>query len=321
MSRIGRKHRTVIVVFGGLGQVGQAIEEHCRPDDAPGIILMPRAYCDVTDPAKVRATVATTGKELVQGGWRPVFVNAAAITDVDACEGELYERAALVNADGAFFVAEACQREGYPLVHLSSDFVLEGWSESLPGQSGQVPRIPFELDLQPLPRGRYARTKAAGEREALRLGAVVLRIQSVYRLGSDAQGRPRSALGRLVEQAGQGADIRCTGLLSCPTPSAEVARAIVRLCERLAGPYPYMVPQLLHWATDGVATMGELVREACRIQGQPEPRIVPVQPEELHRAPRPRRSQLGTARSAGALDLDPVPWQQALREEVRRRIG
>jgi dTDP-4-dehydrorhamnose reductase len=136
----------LILVFGGHGQLGRAL---ARQSTLRGIELLAlsRSEGDITDPGAVENAIAR---------WRPdVVVNAAAYTKVDLAESNL-EQARLGNEIGPALLANACNRAGIPLIHMSTDYVFDG------RKTGAY------LETDPIcPINAYGRSKAAGE-EAVR---------------------------------------------------------------------------------------------------------------------------------------------------------
>jgi len=92
---------------------------------------------------------------------RPQAVlNLSAKADVDACERDPAAAEAL-NADLPARLAEACDRRGIPMIHVSTDMVYDG-----PGPHR-------EDDVRPV--NAYASSKLRGDLRASRSGACVLR--------------------------------------------------------------------------------------------------------------------------------------------------
>lgn len=80
-------------------------------------------------------------------------VNAAAFTNVDGAEtGTGRKLAWATNVQGLARLVDSCKREGVGLVHVSSDYVFDGESES-----------PYQEEDMICPLGVYGQTKAAGE--------------------------------------------------------------------------------------------------------------------------------------------------------------
>ena len=104
------------------------------------------AALDITDPAAVDAALDAA---------RPVaVVNAAAMTNVDACE-TAPEAALAANGAGPRHLAAACVRLGARLVHVSTDYVFPG-DQAQPG--------PYREDALVRPINTYGASKLAGER-------------------------------------------------------------------------------------------------------------------------------------------------------------
>jgi len=101
-----------------------------------------------------------------------VIVNCAAYTAVDACETEL-SLSWKINADGPKFLAQAADRLGSRLVHISTDYVFDG--------TRPVPQPYFEHDV-PNPLSQYGRSKLAGEQAVADCCAnhVILRTAWLY---------------------------------------------------------------------------------------------------------------------------------------------
>ena len=106
----------------------------------------------------------------VIGLTRPgAVINAAAMTDVDACERSPDE-AWTLNVGLVELAARAAAESGARFVTLSTDYVFDGEKGS------------YSEEDPPNPRGVYARTKRAGEEAALSLGkdVAVCRVAVVY---------------------------------------------------------------------------------------------------------------------------------------------
>ena len=54
-----------------------------------------------------------------------VLINAAAFTNVDACETER-DRAFLINAEATGILAEICNEKDAKLIHFGTDYVFDG---------------------------------------------------------------------------------------------------------------------------------------------------------------------------------------------------
>ncbi|MGY2084947.1 SDR family oxidoreductase [Blastococcus sp. SYSU DS0539] len=127
------------VIVGAAGQLGRALQR-----EFPGALALDRAALDVTDAAAVRA-FDWTGVDVV--------LNAAAWTAVDAAEDPANLAAVrAANVDAVWHLAQAADRVGAGLVHLSSEYVFDG---THPG--------PIPEDAPPSPLSVYGRSKADGD--------------------------------------------------------------------------------------------------------------------------------------------------------------
>lgn len=197
-----------IAVTGKQGQVVSSLIE--RGAGKAEIIAIGRPELDLSDPAGVARTLEALRPD--------VIVNAAAYTMVDKAETE--EEAALrVNAHGAGAVAEAAERLGAPVIHISTDYVFDG----------QLDR-PYREDDPTGPTGAYGRTKLEGERRVAAAcdNHAILRTAWVYSpFGANfvktmlRLGETRAELGVVADQRGN------------PTSALDIADGVLAVAERM----------------------------------------------------------------------------------------
>jgi dTDP-4-dehydrorhamnose reductase len=131
-----------IAVTGKQGQVVSSLLERASGHNID-VVAVGRPELDLANPASVARALATVAPDAI--------VNAAAYTAVDRAEQEP-DLALAVNGAGVGAVAEAAQRLGVPVVHLSTDYVFDG---------SKVGGYSEEDEVAPL--GAYGRSKRAGE--------------------------------------------------------------------------------------------------------------------------------------------------------------
>ena len=138
----------VVLVTGANGQLGQAIQFISNRYKKIQFV-----FCDST-------TLDITNLEncsVIFEEHKPQFcINAAAYTAVDKAESEP-EKAQLINAKGAENLARICKKFDTILLHVSTDFVFDGISNSLNRSSG------YNELFSPNPTGVYGKTKLEGE--------------------------------------------------------------------------------------------------------------------------------------------------------------
>lgn len=278
-----------ILVTGAAGQLGR---ELARADWPAGIAVaaLDSRQLDITDASAVARTVAQI---------RPrVIVNAAAYTAVDQAEDD-EERAMAVNGTAVGYLAEAADRAGALLVHVSTDYVFDGTKAG------------WYVESDPLaPLGVYGRSKAVGEAQALRAEqSVVLRTAWVYsavgrnfvatmlRLAAD-----RDELGVVDDQVG------------CPTSAADLAAAIVDLVDASSLGRVALPSSLYHAASPEQASWHQLAMATFEVSNQGFGGVCRrLQTQEYPtRALRPANSRLSSARLADDLGITLPPWSRSL---------
>jgi dTDP-4-dehydrorhamnose reductase len=264
-----------VLVTGAAGQLGIDTVAACtRAGD--DVLAVTRAQVDVVDRDAVFAAVTS---------WRPhAVIHCAAHTGVDACENEV-DAAYATNALAVRWVAEACERTGTHLVALSTDYVFDGTK----------PAPYLEWD-EPSPRSVYGASKLAGEREALRHGATVVRTSWVC--GEHGSNMVKTAL-RLLE--GDGALRFVDDQFGHPSFTGDLAPMLRRLAlDRRGGVH--------HVTNQGAVSWYDFVRCVVEAAGGDVGRVEPIATADLQPprpAPRPANSVLDNAvlRLAGITPL------------------
>lgn len=140
-----------ILIIGCNGQLGKDCNTLLSPEhEIFGSDIVNAEYqMDITDSAQV--------DDLVSSLKPQVLINCAAYTAVDKCETET-ELAWKINADGPRNLAQAANRTGARLVHISTDYVFDGKRE--------IPQPYFEDDpVSPI--SQYGESKLAGEQAVI----------------------------------------------------------------------------------------------------------------------------------------------------------
>jgi len=241
------------------------------------------AAADITDAAAIAGAIGAAQPDAV--------INAAAFTDVDACESQP-ELAFRVNAEGPRNVAAACKRFGIPMMHISTDYVFDGEK-----------REPYIEDDVPRPLSVYGRSKLAGEREVQKNleRSLIVRICGVY-------GPYRKNFVSLVAELGRkGQPLRIVkDQRLAPTYTFDAALGIERIFER--GSHG-----IYHLTNQGFTTRVAYTEDILRQAGFANVAVIPISSEETKRpAPRPTNSQLENGRlKREGIALLP-PWQDAV---------
>jgi len=222
-----------------------------------------------------------------------VIVNAAAITNVDACEKER-ELAWKVNVGGVENIIEAARKNESKIVHLSSDYIFDG-------KSG-----PYNEDDRPEPLNYYGKTKLASE-NALRMSGLSYLIARTIVLYGYAQGvKPNFALW-LVQNLEKKIPVRVVDdQEGNPTLADDLAYGIVRGVELgRSGVY--------HIAGRDIVSRYDFAVQLAHIFEFDQDLITPVKTAQLKQpALRPLLSGLITLKAEIELGIRPSTVEQGL---------
>ncbi len=136
--------RRSILITGANGQLG-----NCLRDLAADFQDQYNFY--YTDVAELDICDASQIESFVQEHPVDIIINAAAYTAVDKAEDD-QEAAYRINRDAVRNLAEVAQRHHLFLVHISTDYVFDGHTNS-----------PYKEEDTPRPCSVYGSSKLAGE--------------------------------------------------------------------------------------------------------------------------------------------------------------
>ena len=291
-GQLGRDVRDVLagrIPSGGLPS--EALEGTILPPVQPGtfeVLSTDIDTLDLVDRDAVRDAV---------DGFRPDLVlHGGAYTAVDACESDV-DTALAVNAMGTRHIAEASASVGAHLVYVSTDYVFDGTSDS--------PYVEWDA---PAPRSVYGRSKLGGEQEVRTIcGAGGTIVRTAWVSGAHGANMVKTVL-RLAKASSDSTLRFVDDQHGCPTFTADLARAVVRLgADRRPGTF--------HVTNQGETTWFGFVREVLAASGHDPARVQPIRTADLdppRPAPRPANSRLDNA----ALRLSGLPalpgWEDAL---------
>ena len=287
-----RVNSKIVLVFGS-GQVARELDMISLPN--LHVQMVPRAVADITDADVVRCVVRESSAAIV--------INAAAFTEVEAAEDAAAEAFA-VNRDGAGNVAEASAACGLPLIHLSTDYGFDGIKGS-PYQEHDL--------LNPL--NVYGKSKVAGEiavRDATTAN-VIIRTSGVFA----AHGH--NFLRTILRLADERVEIAVTDdQLSCPTPAAAIATALLRMStEIIAGNGKWGI-----WHYGGTPSVtwysfAEAIFQAAERNGMKMPVLRSISSAEYGlKALRPTNSALDCAAIVRDWGIIQPHWRDGVEEVV-----
>ncbi len=294
------------LVLGANGLVGSRIavrlaeagEEVHAVGRGPRRVAARVAYVELDLAREVRE-VADLIRRLRPGG----VIDAAAMTDVDACEKSA-DQAWTLNAELVEVVARACARLGARFTSLSTDYVFDGAKGS------------YSEEDPPNPKGVYARTKRVGEEAALILGRDV----AVCRVAVVFTGR---AAAKSTFAATAAASLRAGRPVKAFTDQVVSPTLADNAAEMVLGVHRSGEQGRVHCAGATEISRFEFCRMLARKLGADQSLIVPVRLADLQLpAPRPLRCGLRVDKVKRLLGASvPLPIDAALDRFLAERAG
>ena len=277
--------KTKILVTGANGQLGRELQAIAPAFPQFDFLFFDRAALSIADPDAINTFFTRE---------RPAYcINCAAYTAVDKAESEK-ESAFLINADAVGYLASACRNTGARLIHISTDYVFDGLSET-----------PLKEGDPTNPINTYGASKLEGERQALQHypeGTLIIRTSWVYsEFGNNFVRtmirlmKERPSINVVSDQVGS------------PTYAADLASAILHILTA-----PSFVPGLYHYSNEGriswyefALAIRELIGSTCEVN--PIPTAQYPTP-----AKRPRFSLLDKSLISAIYHLTIPEWQPSL---------
>ena len=273
------------LITGANGQLGRALAA-CAPASIE-LIELTSAQLDIGDRAAVDAAFIDHAPAIV--------INAAAYTKVDAAEvmSELADR---VNHLGVAHLAQAAQRGGTRLVHISTDFVFDGMAS-----------YPYRPNAPTAPLNVYGASKLAGE-TAAGGDALILRTSWVY----SAYGN--NFVATMLRLMRERPELRVVDdQIGTPTSARSLAGAVWKLAATdNVGVMHYSDSGVASWYDFAVAIMEDAI--TIGLIDQPVD-IMPI-PSSAYPTPakRPHYSVLDKSDTIEALGYAPPHWRTSLRD-------
>ncbi len=226
-----------------------------------------------------------------------IIVHTAAYTDVDGCE-KAPDRAFRVNGQGTLHVAQACHRIGAKLLYLSTDYVFDGKGSR-----------PYREEDPVNPINIYGKSKLEGERHVQHLLQEFIIVRTQWLFGRGGKNFVTTVL-NLTKEANPLNIVR--DQVGSPTYARDLSTAIFRLLETHCR-------GIFHVTNSASCSWYDFAQEILRVAGISDVEIIPVDEASLGRsAPRPHYSVLDCERFTLETGLAMRPWQEALKEFVKK---
>jgi dTDP-4-dehydrorhamnose reductase len=218
-----------ILVLGSKGQVGQCLNDQLAITEHD-VVYTSRGQIDIAEFEVTKAQILEISPDIV--------INATAYTAVDKAEEE-HQAADGINHLAVANIASICNRLGFWLIHVSTDYVFDGHSE-----------VPYKEDNPTNPQGVYGDSKLKGEVaiEASGCKYLIIRTAWVYSEYGNNFLKTMLRLGAVRDELSIVGD-----QIGCPTYAQDIAKSIVSILSCLdlksssSGIYHYCGDEPCSW--------------------------------------------------------------------------
>ncbi|MDX1303671.1 dTDP-4-dehydrorhamnose reductase [Photobacterium sp.] len=281
-----------VLITGSLGQVGQSLVQQLN--GKANLLAVDRSELDITDELAVNATVLAFSPD--------VIINAAAHTAVDRAEEEV-ELSYKINRDGPSYLAQAANKVGAAILHISTDYVFAGNREGLYCEEDATN-----------PQSVYGQSKLAGEEAVTKhcCRHIILRtswvfgehgnnfVKTMLRLGQE-----RDTLGIVGDQLGG------------PTYACDIADALIVIAEKICqgdtvrwGVYHYSGLPNVSWYEFAIKIFEQAKGKSVVAN---VPLLSSISTSQYPTpAKRPENSKLNTQKITNEFGIPASDWQKAL---------
>ncbi len=282
-----------ILVTGCNGQLGRELQNVLEAE-LPGITLYTDyAHLDITDAAAVDRFIKNS--EITH------IVNCAAYTNVDGAEEDKMQ-CADINVTGVKNLANAADKVGAKVIHISTDYVFDGTAHR-----------PYHESDKVNPISHYGTTKRLGETALLALApeSIIIRTAWLYSPYGKNFVKTMLRLGKELNELKVVSD-----QIGTPTYALDLAKAIHKILTS-----QQWVPGTYHFTDEGVASWYDFTKAIHRIAGISKCKITPIPSEDYPTAAsRPFYSVLDKSSIRATYGVETPYWVESLQHCINRII-
>ena len=273
-----------ILVFGGLGQLGQCLKKVANSREIGGLVYLDEKEGNILD--------INLLSDLFAKHQPKYIINCAAYTAVDKAEDEI-DLARLINKTGVENVAKVCKEYNSILIHISTDFVFEGnTAKALNEEDTTAPISIYGLTKL---EGELAVAVATENYFTIRTSWLYSEfannfVKTMLRLGSE-----RQELGIIVDQVGS------------PTYAIDLAGCVLDIIQSKSTAYG-----LYHYSNEGVTSWFDFAKAIFELASY-SVKIKPIKTIEYPtKAARPFFSVMDKSKIKNTLAIEIPYWRDSL---------
>lgn len=281
-----------ILVTGANGQLGNEIRAIAK-SSADSYIFTDIAedaetkYLDITDLDAVRKVVKENSVNII--------INCAAYTNVDKAEVEDREKAESINANAPANLAKAIKEVDGLLVHISTDYVFGGESDT-----------PYTEEQQTAPTSVYGRTKLAGEEAIIATDCRYIIIRTAWLYSEFGKNFCKT----MINLTSTKPQIKVVDdQIGTPTYALDLAKAI----EAVVAKYDGSQSGIYQYSNEGICSWYEFAKAIAELYGTTECDIQPCTSAEFPSVvKRPAYSVLDKGKIKATFGVDVPCWRDSL---------
>ncbi|WP_316247354.1 dTDP-4-dehydrorhamnose reductase [Photobacterium lucens] len=287
-----------VLITGSNGQVGSCLVRQLQNCTNTEILAVDRTDLDITSKSDVSKIVDE---------FKPnIIINAAAHTAVDKAETEI-DLSYAINRDGPLYLAQAAEKIGAALLHISTDYVFAGDKEG----------IYSEIDAVN-PQGVYGSSKLAGEKAVIDACSRVIILRTAWVFGEEGNNFVKTML-RLAKQRDELGIV--TDQVGGPTYAGDIANALITIAKDITvqgndfdqtkyGIYNFSGLPHTSWCGFAKMIFDKAVEQNVLDKA---PNIIGINTEAYPTpAKRPANSKLDMQKITETFSIQASDWQQAL---------
>lgn len=264
------------------------------------IIALGHSECDVTDFKQVSRIFCR------HQPW--LALNAAAMTNVDACEDNP-KKARAVNARGAHNIAKAAGKNNSIVIQISTDYVFGGRKDRLYQENDYASAVNI-----------YGKTKLEGERLLRKTikKHIIIRTSWLFGKGKD------NFINNIIERSRKEAVLRIAAdKYSSPTYTLDLARAIFEIINLIDGSgYPNRIYGTYHLSNSGYCSWYEYAQVILNAAKINRVKLEPIKMDQINfKAKRPVFSALDNTKYSRLTGKPLRKWQAAVKEYIEREYN
>ena len=286
-----------VMILGSNGHLGKSLKQYYQKTKYE-CYFFNRSDLDINDHITLNKKFISIKPNIV--------INSCAYTAVDKAE-ENFEEANNVNNLSVGMLAQECLNNNCFLVHISTDYVFDGFSES-----------PYKEDDKKNPTGVYGRTKLDGENKILNSGCKFCIIRTSWIFSEFGN----NFLKTIINLASENDEISVVSdQKGAPTYSGDISRAIITILPFIEN--GAITNEVFHYSGKTFCSWYEFAKIIIEIAKEENmlkkaltlKSILSIEYPTL--AKRPLNSSLSSEKMCTQFNIKPSDWKTGIKEVLK----